>query len=1034
MLPSQGIHRARSRPVTRRWAIGAGGCALTVLLATCQIDKLTNNPPNVAALSVTPVHVLDTAAAGSAAMRVESLTVSSTGAGALTWSASVADGGAWLDITPKSGPTPARVQVRLDPNGLAPGAYHGTVVVSAGQAVGSPARIPVDFVVAGSAPPPNAPTGLAQFQSDGSTALDVGGTATSRSVVFKATVSAPAGGAALRLEVEVEPIGTAFSGTASGSGPAAASGGTASATVGGLVDNVSYHWQARTVDESGGASAWVSFGGNAESDPDFRVALAGTQLVFTMQPSNAVAGAAIAPAVQVTTQDPQGNTITSFTGDVTIALYTNSHGGTLSGRTTVPAVAGVATFNDLSIDKAGSGYTLQATSASLSTPSTAFTISPAAAAKLAFTVQPSATQAGATITPAVRVIARDAFGNTATGFTGNVTLAIATNPSGGTLSGTIPVAAAAGVASFNDLSIDTPGTGYTLTATSGTLTQATSNAFNITAGPPPPATHLAFGVQPSNTQVGVAITPAVTVTALDASGNTVPSFTGAISLALGNAGGATLSGNGPVNAVNGVATFANLTIDKVGTGYTLTATSGTLTQATSNSFNITAAPPPTGDLTVTAATTGQSLPSSYTVTVDGGQSRIIGANGGSTTYTGLSATDHTVALTDVPANCTASGGNSKTVTVPAGGTGHADFTISCVTPTGDLTVTTATTGPSAPSSYTVTVDGGQSRTIAANNGSTTYNGLSATDHTVALTDVPANCTASGGNSKTVTVPSGGTGHADFTITCSAPNQPPTAAFTSSCSGLTCSFTDQSTDPDGSVIGWSWNFGDGATSNSRNPSHPYGATGDYTVTLTVTDDAGASSAPVTHTVSPRAPNQPPTAAFTSSCSGLTCSFTDQSTDPDGSVTNWQWNFGDGQTSNTRNPSHAYSTGGTYNVTLTVTDNQGATDQVTNPASPSAPNQPPSVTAGGEQTVLVGALFTLDGASFSDPDHDAPWTVTIDWGDGTSTTFPTSNEGSINGNHSYPITIMPADYTLRVTVTDSHNASGSAQKPVHVVVGL
>ncbi len=592
MLPSQGIHRARSRPVTRRWAIGAGGCALTVLLATCQIDKLTNNPPNVAALSVTPVHVLDTAAAGSAAMRVESLTVSSTGAGALTWSASVADGGAWLDITPKSGPTPARVQVRLDPNGLAPGAYHGTVVVSAGQAVGSPARIPVDFVVAGSAPPPNAPTGLAQFQSDGSTALDVGGTATSRSVVFKATVSAPAGGAALRLEVEVEPIGTAFSGTASGSGPAAASGGTASATVGGLVDNVSYHWQARTVDESGGASAWVSFGGNAESDPDFRVALAGTQLVFTMQPSNAVAGAAIAPAVQVTTQDPQGNTITSFTGDVTIALYTNSHGGTLSGRTTVPAVAGVATFNDLSIDKAGSGYTLQATSASLSTPSTAFTISPAAAAKLAFTVQPSATQAGATITPAVRVIARDAFGNTATGFTGNVTLAIATNPSGGTLSGTIPVAAAAGVASFNDLSIDTPGTGYTLTATSGTLTQATSNAFNITAAPPPPATHLAFGVQPSNTQVGATITPAVTVTALDASGNTVPSFTGAISLALGNAGGATLSGNGPVNAVNGVATFANLTIDKVGTGYTLTATSGTLTQATSNAFNITAGPPP----------------------------------------------------------------------------------------------------------------------------------------------------------------------------------------------------------------------------------------------------------------------------------------------------------------------------------------------------------------------------------------------------------------------------------------------------------
>src|SRR2546425_12028410 len=152
--------------------MGAGTCALTVLLATCQIDKLTNNPPNVAALSVTPVHVLDPAAVGSAGMQLVSLTVSNTGAGALSWSASVAGRGAWLDVIPKSGPTPARVQVQLDPTGLAPGAYHDTVVVSAGQAVGSPARLPLGFVVAGGAAPPPPPPRAGHVQRGGRHALD----------------------------------------------------------------------------------------------------------------------------------------------------------------------------------------------------------------------------------------------------------------------------------------------------------------------------------------------------------------------------------------------------------------------------------------------------------------------------------------------------------------------------------------------------------------------------------------------------------------------------------------------------------------------------------------------------------------------------------------------------------------------------------------------------------------------------------------------------------------------------------------------
>jgi PKD repeat protein len=72
------------------------------------------------------------------------------------------------------------------------------------------------------------------------------------------------------------------------------------------------------------------------------------------------------------------------------------------------------------------------------------------------------------------------------------------------------------------------------------------------------------------------------------------------------------------------------------------------------------------------------------------------------------------------------------------------------------------------------------------------------------------------------------------------NQPPTAAFTWSCAALACGFTDGSTDSDGTVTGWSWDFGDGSGSAERNPIRFYIADGSYQVTLTVTDDRGATA--------------------------------------------------------------------------------------------------------------------------------------------------------------------------------------------------
>ncbi len=135
-----------------------------------------------------------------------------------------------------------------------------------------------------------------------------------------------------------------------------------------------------------------------------------------------------------------------------------------------------------------------------------------------------------------------------------------------------------------------------------------------------------------------------------------------------------------------------------------------------------------------------------------------------------------------------------------------------------------------------------------------------------------------------------------------------------CFGDTTHFIDSTYISSGNVTSWNWDFGDGATDTLINPSHYYSTSGQFTVTLTTGSGICYHTKSKTITISPK-----PTANFIAStgCSNTPLSFTDQSTIASGSIIQWSWNFGSGDTSNLQNPNYAYNTGGNYLTSLVVT---------------------------------------------------------------------------------------------------------------------
>jgi serine protease len=130
----------------------------------------------------------------------------------------------------------------------------------------------------------------------------------------------------------------------------------------------------------------------------------------------------------------------------------------------------------------------------------------------------------------------------------------------------------------------------------------------------------------------------------------------------------------------------------------------------------------------------------------------------------------------------------------------------------------------------------------------------------------------------------------------------------------------------------------------NPSHTYDTPGIYTVVLAI-GDTGLNTDWMEKvdyiTVTGQTVNTPPAASFTYTTSDLTASFTDTSTDSDGTIVSWDWNFGDGATSTAQNPSHTYAAAGTYTVTLSVTDDDGATDTTSKTVTVSVPLPTPAL---------------------------------------------------------------------------------------------
>jgi PKD repeat protein len=341
------------------------------------------------------------------------------------------------------------------------------------------------------------------------------------------------------------------------------------------------------------------------------------------------------------------------------------------------------------------------------------------------------------------------------------------------------------------------------------------------------------------------------------------------------------------------------------------------------------------------------------------------------------------------------------------------FTVASGTPAVGRPVSFDPSASAPPAGYSsVTWNFGDSATgFTTGNASAQHTYAAAGDYTVTLTavDTLGNVAAA---TQTVTVRS-----------------PPTATFTTPSAdplvGSVVAFDgSDSSDPNsgGLISSYSWSFGDGATATGPTPSHTYAAPGIYMVQLTVTDNFGVVSSTVSTQLQALAV---PTASFAFSPTALTghaAAFDGTaSSDPNsgGSISSYDWSFGDGTTGTGATPSHTYGSPGMYSVQLTVTDNFGVVSasvsrqlQVLAPPTASFTVSPAIPLSGRAVTFAGVAADPNAGGSIS----SYRWS----FGGGATGAGPTAS-------HTYA---APGTYTVKLTVTDSFGLGTTARRIIVV----